>query len=120
MILADSSVWIEHLRNPQPVFWRLLEQQQVYLHPFVIGELALGNLRNRSKFIAELQKQPQASKAMDGDVLALIENYSLYGRGIGYVDAHLLASARIHHAKIWTRDKRLSAAAIDLGLAEIY
>jgi predicted nucleic acid-binding protein len=120
MILADTSVWVDHLRKPEPVFWQLLEQQLVFVHPYVVGELALGNLKDRAQFIAELKKQPQAKKALDGDVLTLIENNKLFGKGIGYVDAHLLASARICNAKIWTRDKRFHAVAINLGLAELY
>ena len=120
MNLADSSVWIEHLRKPDAAFSRLLALQQILVHPFVVGELLLGNLKEREKFIAELALQPAAKKARDGDVLELIENNTLFGKGIGYIDAHLLASAKICNAKIMTRDKRLYAAAINLGLADMF
>jgi predicted nucleic acid-binding protein len=120
MIIADTSIWIDHLRTHNQVFGRLLVDAQILIHPFVVGELAVGNLKDRNKLLRELADQPKAKKALDTDVLVLIDNNKLFGRGIGYVDAHLLASARICEAKIWTTDKRLHTAAVELGLASAY
>ena len=120
MILADTSIWIDHLRSNNSVFSRLLANAQILVHPFVIGELAVGTLKERNKLLRELADQPEAKKALDADVLVLIENNKLFGRGIGYVDAHLLASARICKAEIWTNDKRLHSAAVELRLASVY
>ena len=120
MILADTLIWIDHLRSNNSVFGRLLVNGQILVHPFVIGELAVGSLKERNKLLRELADQPEAKKALDTDVLVLIEQNKLFGRGIGYVDAHLLASARICEAKIWTNHKRLHLAAVELGLASVY
>ncbi len=120
MILADTSIWIDHLRSHNSVFGRLLVDGQILIHPFVIGELAVGSLKERKKLLRELSDQPEAQKAHDTEVLALIENNKLFSKGIGYVDAHLLASARISESKIWTNNKRLHAAAVELGLASVY
>jgi hypothetical protein len=96
----------------------LLNGGEVLGHPFVTGELALGNLRRRDPFVTDLQDLPQAIVASDEDVLHLIDRQALFGRGIGYVDAHLLAAARLTTgSKLWTRDRRLQAVAAQLGLA---
>lgn len=116
MILVDSSVWVDHLRGSDPVLVRLLTAGQVLAHPFVIGELALGSLRQRETVLGALQGLPQAIVADEGEVLGFIDRYALAGIGIGYVDAHLLASARLSVATLWTRDKRLNGAAQRLGL----
>ncbi len=120
MIIADTSVWIDHLRAQNALFGRLLVEEQILVHPYVIGELAVGNLRERGKLLRELADLPEAKKALDSDVLTLIERNELFGKGIGFIDAHLLASARICNAKIWTTDKRLHAIAVNLGLADAY
>ncbi len=118
MILVDTSVWIEHLRLASAILAELLEAGEVLGHPFVLGELALGNLRQRNDVLRMLRKLPQATSASHGEVLQLINREVLFGRGIGYVDAHLLAATRLTvGSKLWTRDRRLHAVAAQLGLA---
>ncbi|MHA6719065.1 type II toxin-antitoxin system VapC family toxin [Sphingomonas sp. RS6] len=118
MILADSSIWIDHLRSQDAALADLLYRGQVLAHAFVIGELALGSLRQREEIIGALQDLPKAIVADDAEVLALIAHQSLHGRGIGYVDAHLLASVRLTpDALLWTRDRRLKDTADHLGIA---
>ena len=113
MILADTSIWIDHLRAPDPKLSHLLRARRIVTHAFVIGEIALGSLRNRAAVIAALNDLRQMRVAMPDEVMALIENVRLFGRGIGYVDAHLLASVRLTPgARLWTRDKRLLEAAV--------
>jgi predicted nucleic acid-binding protein len=115
MILVDTSVWIEHLRRGLPGLIAALEQDDVLAHPFVVGELACGNLGNRDELLRLLGDLPRAPVAMEPEVLAFIERRSLMGRGIGYIDAHLLASVTLEGtARLWTRDKRLAAVAVDL------
>lgn len=117
MILVDTSVWIDHLRGKDDDLTRLLGKGQVLAHPFVLGELALGSMANRDTVLNALQGLPQALVATDSEVQQLITGEKLYGTGIGYIDAHLLASARLWvGASLWTRDKRLSAVSADLGL----
>jgi predicted nucleic acid-binding protein len=118
VILVDTSVWVEHLRRGLPRLASLLQDGEVLIHPWVIGELACGNLRNRSQVLELLQGLPAATVASDAEVLLLIEREQLMGRGIGYVDAHLLASARLSHCRLWTQDRRLAAVAEELGLGE--
>jgi hypothetical protein len=118
VILVDTSVWVEHLRADNEILIELLEGGEVLGHPFVIGELALGSLRRRDAFLSDLRDLPQATIAWDDEVLDLIDHEVLFGRGIGYVDAHLLAAARLTAgSKLWTRDRRLHAVAAQLGLA---
>jgi predicted nucleic acid-binding protein len=118
MILVDTSVWVDHLRSNDPALVSALEAGAVFTHPFVVGELACGNLRNRREVIALLQDLPGAPVASDAEALAFIEARSLMGRGIGYVDVHLLASAALAgDARLWTRDLRLAGVATDLQLA---
>jgi predicted nucleic acid-binding protein len=118
MILADTSVWIDHFRKGDAWLARLLNEAQILTHPFVIGEIALGSLKNPRRVLSELKDLPEANPASDDEVLAFIEAARLTGSGIGYLDAHLLASVRLTpDAKIWTRDKRLRAVAEALGLA---
>ena len=119
MILVDTSIWIDHLRQRDERLSNLLNQGQVLAHPFVIGELALGRLQNRAAILGALQDLPQAPVAMEGEVLRFIEQNALYGMGIGYIDAHLLAAVRLAPGTaLWTRDKRLLAASTSLGLVE--
>jgi len=117
VILVDTSVWVEHLRRGLPRLASLLQEGKVLIHPWVIGELACGNLRNRWEVLELLQGLPAAVVASDSEVLQLIERDRLMGRGIGYVDAHLLASAKLNHCQLWTQDRRLVALAQERGLA---
>ncbi|MBX9883968.1 MAG: type II toxin-antitoxin system VapC family toxin [Novosphingobium sp.] len=117
MILVDSSVWVHHLRLGEPALCDLLIARQVLSHPIVIGEVALGSLRQRAMILGDLQNLPAAVRAGDDEVMVLIEARALHGRGIGYVDAHLLASTLLTPgARLWTRDRRLRSVADDLGL----
>jgi predicted nucleic acid-binding protein len=116
MILVDSSVWIEHLRKGSDKLKELLGAGQVIIHAFVIGELALGHLSKRDLILRYLQDLPQAIQAGDEEVLKFITGQSLSATGIGYVDVHLLASARLTSAALWTHDRRLKEVAGRLGL----
>lgn len=117
MILVDTSVWINHLRYGDSSLVNLLNTGQVLAHPFVIGELALGSLRQRDVILDTLNNLPRAKIAADEEVLAFINQSKLAGLGVGYIDAHLLASVRLTPGTLlWTRDKRLCAAANRLGL----
>ena len=117
MILVDTSVWIDHLRRGEPSLAALLLNTQVLIHPLVIGELAMGNLARREEALRWLSDLPQAVVATDDDVMSLITREALYGRGIGYVDAHLLASTRLtSDAHLWTLDKRLAEVATAMGV----
>jgi predicted nucleic acid-binding protein len=118
MILVDTSVWIDHLRQRNDRLKTLLETGQVIVHPFIVGELALGNLRQRDVVISSLLDLPQAVSVANEEVLGFIARHALSGKGIGLVDAHLLASARLNSALLWTRDKRLKAVATQLGMAD--
>jgi predicted nucleic acid-binding protein len=116
MILVDTSIWVEHLRSDLPQLARRLEEGTAATHPWVIGELACGNLRNRQTFLGLLSALPHVSVAKEHEVLFTIESRRLMGQGIGFIDAHLLTSAMLSKATIWTQDRRLSAVADDLGL----
>jgi predicted nucleic acid-binding protein len=118
VILVDTSVWLEHLRSASAILSALLDDGVVLGHPFVLGELALGNLRQRDDILRVLRRLPQATSASHLEVLQFIDREALYGRGIGYADAHLLAAARLTAgSKLWTRDRRLQAVAGQLGVA---
>lgn len=118
MILVDTSVWIDHLRAGDTELAALLQNADVLVHPWVTGELALGHLSRRSEILGLLHNLPQASAATDVEVLTLIDNHQLFGLGIGYVDAHLLAATMLTTgSRLWTRDKRLAVVAAQLGLA---
>ncbi len=118
MILVDTSVWVDHFRGGDKVLADLLDRGLVLTHPFVIGELALGHLRQRETVMDALLGLPCASVATDAEVLHFINHHVLFGRGVGYVDVHLLAGARLTGgAELWTNDKRLHAVAAELGLA---
>ncbi|MGH2396094.1 MAG: type II toxin-antitoxin system VapC family toxin [bacterium] len=118
MILVDTSIWIDHLRRGNPALVAALEAGQVLMHPFVLGELACGTLTNRAEVLALLGKLPAAPAAAESEALGFIERHSLMGRGIGYVDVHLLAATALAgSAHLWTKDKRLAATAADLHLA---
>ncbi len=118
MILVDTSVWVAHLRANDDVLAGLLDGGMVLAHPFVIGELALGNMRQRATVLSALSDLPRSIVATDAEVLHFIDRNRLFGRGVGYVDSHLLAAARLTAgAELWTRDKRLHGVAVQLGLA---
>lgn len=118
MILVDTSVWIDHLRSGDAGLVRLLENDQVLTHPFVVGELAFGNLNQRKIVLEALGALPKATMATDAEVLHFIDEKVLFGRGIGYVDAHLLAATQLYSgARLWTRDKRLHELTLSLRLA---
>ncbi|WP_175749529.1 type II toxin-antitoxin system VapC family toxin [Burkholderia pyrrocinia] len=118
MILVDTSVWIDHLRAGDAALTTLLEAERVLIHPFVVGELSLGSLRDRQTVLDALRDLPAATSATDDEVQRMIDVVPLHGLGIGYVHAHLLASVRLTSgSKLWTRDRRLLAAADRLQLA---
>jgi predicted nucleic acid-binding protein len=117
MVLVDTSVWVEHFRQHQPALATLLTDASVLTHPSVIGELACGNLKNRTAILQDLNALPCALCASDEEVVRLIEDRRLWGRGVGWVDAHLLASALLSNCPLWTLDKRLDQATRDVGLS---
>jgi predicted nucleic acid-binding protein len=118
VILVDTSIWIYHWRKSDLRMTSLLEAGQVLVHPFVVGELSLGNLLNRQQVLAMLQDLPQATTATDAEVMGFIDQTALAGGGIGYIDAHLLAAVRLTPgAQLWTRDKSLLATSVWLSLS---
>ena len=118
MILVDTSVWIDHLRNNNVTLVNLLNTGQVLIHPFVIGELALGNLRQRDAILDTLNNMQSVKIAKDEESIRFINQNKLYGLGIGYIDAHLLTSVRLTPGTLlWTKDKRLHAAANRLEMS---
>jgi len=119
MILVDTSVWVDHLRQGDAGLAAGLQAGAVGMHPFVVGELACGNLRARVEVLGLLQSLPPVPLATEREVLYFIDTHGLMGRGIGTIDAHLLASSRLAGVSLWTRDKRLHAVAIELALAHV-
>ncbi|PAX07166.1 type II toxin-antitoxin system VapC family toxin [Sphingomonas lenta] len=118
MILVDSSVWIDHFRRPNPVLDELLRAEKIMSHPFVIGELAMGSLADRMAVLARLRELIGSRVSSHDEVMTLVDAHGLHGLGLSYVDAHLLASTLLtQEARLWTRDKRLLAAAERLGVA---
>ncbi len=116
MVLVDTSIWISHLRQGEDRLAGLLDKGLVCCHPFVIGELACGNIRNRTEILSLLQALPSAETADHEEVLTFIRNNDLMGRGLGYVDVHLLGSALLSDVVLWTADSRLAKAASALGV----
>lgn len=117
-VLVDTSVWIDLIGQGKDVIHRVISEPNACCHPFVIGEFAVGNLGNRHKIIKLLKKMYKARVIAEDEVLNLVRNKKLYGRGIGYIDCHLLASAYfVPGTSIWTLDKRLYIAADELGVA---
>ncbi len=117
MILVDTPIWIDHLRKTNSKLVQLLNKGQVLIHPFIIGKLACGNLRKRQQILLLLDNLPKTKEASNQEVLYFIESNQLMGRGIGYIDAHLLAATALTHgAKICTYDKRLKSLSNNLGL----
>jgi hypothetical protein len=117
MILADTSVWVDHLRYGRELMQSRLEDVEIACHAFVIGELACGNLGNRREILALLHALPRLDTATDEEVFELIERARLWGYGAGWIDMHLIASALISGVPIWTRDRRLSGLAAQVGVA---
>jgi predicted nucleic acid-binding protein len=118
MILVDTSIWADHFRRGDAGLADLLRNQLVAIHSFVIGELALGHLRPRGAVLDHLRALPRIATAAEDAVLELIDIENFVGVGIGYVDAHLLTSARLSAGcRLWTRDRRLGAASVRMGLS---
>lgn len=118
MILVDTSVWINHLHKGQPDLASALEREEVATHPFIIGELACGSIANRDEVLHLLSALPAVTIASDDEVLLVIERHRLMGRGIGYIDAHLITSVMLtDDARLWTADKRLREIATGLRIA---
>jgi predicted nucleic acid-binding protein len=116
MVLVDTSVWIEHLRKGSPALRDLLAEGRVLTHPFVIGELACGHLRNRDEILELVQALPQSKEAEDSEVLLFLEHHELHGSGLGWVDIHLLASALVTRCGLLTLDRRLKGIARELSI----
>jgi len=116
MILADTSIWIDHLRGARNGLNELLTGGEVLVHPLVIGELACASLKDRALILSSLEELPAARLALHHEVIALIDQRKLWGRGLGLVDINLLASALLTECRLWTRDQRLATAAKSLGV----
>jgi len=116
LVLVDTSVWVEHLRSGNIGLGNLLNEGHVVCHLFIVGELACGNLSNRSEILSLLRALPLSNHAEHEEVMHLIENYSLMGKGLWYIDMHLIASAILTKVPIWTLDKKLREVSSKLGL----
>ena len=116
MILVDTSVWVSHLRHGHPRLVALLDEGGVLVHPFVIGELACENLKNRAEIMSLLRALPSTAIAEHDEVMLFIESNRLMGKGLGYVDVHLLAASVLSGVRLWTHDKSLFKACEDIGL----
>ncbi len=115
-MLVDTSVWVDHLRRGDPALSALLNREEVECHPFIIGELACGSLRRRAEVLSLLERLPRVPVGSHAEVLTFVERHRLMGRGIGWMDAHLLASAALAQVPLWTRDRRLSEVARTMGV----
>ncbi|HIW68194.1 MAG TPA: PIN domain-containing protein [Candidatus Dietzia merdigallinarum] len=116
MILVDTSVWIDHLHQVEPRLQQLLVDDDVVVHDGVLGELALGSLRQRHVILESLAALHRATVMSSDELLGFVDSARLWGRGLGVIDVHLLGSALLGRSAIWTRDKRLRAAAVELGI----
>jgi predicted nucleic acid-binding protein len=117
MILVDTSVWVDHFRKSNASLSELLSEGAVFCHPFVIGELACGNLRNRDEILGLLAALPEAHVAEHEETLHLVKHHRLHGHGLGWIDAHLIASALLNRCNLWTSDKLLDSAARALKIS---
>jgi len=117
MVLVDTSVWVSHLREGNDDLDRLLNDGEVACHPLIVGELACGNLKNRSEILSLLRSLPMAIEAEHEEVLQFIEKNRLMGRGLGYIDVHLMASSVLTKTPLWTLDKQLNGVSAELGIA---
>jgi hypothetical protein len=118
MVLVDTSIWVDHFRHGVSLLEDLLNSGEVATHPFIIGELACGNMRNRDEILALLSALPTLKVASDSEALHLIKVRALHGKGIGWIDVHLLSSSLLTRTPLWTNDKKLHAAAKSLGISE--
>jgi len=118
-VLVDTSVWIDHFRRPNRDLEDLLDEGRVVTHPFIVGELACGSLHHRAEVLRLLDALPTAPLATHHEVLTFVENQRLHGSGLGWIDVHLLASARLMHHSLWSADRRLRAVAARIGLADL-
>ena len=116
MVLVDTSVWVRHLREGDPGLEKLLNDGEVMCHPYIVGELACGNLKNRHEVLLLLQLLPPATLANHEEILQFIEENQLMGKGLGYIDVHLSASAVLSGVQMWTHDKRLNETNEALGI----
>jgi predicted nucleic acid-binding protein len=116
MVLVDTSVWVSHLRHGNEDLQKLLDDGEVACHPFIVGELACGNLKNRHEILTYLQSLPMTISAEDEEVLKFIENNQLMGKGLGYIDVHLIASAVLTNVLLWTLDKTLDKFTEKIGI----
>ncbi len=116
MILVDTSIWVDHLRKEDEELKNLLNEGLVLSHPFVIGELACGHLQNRDEILSLLEALPKSRVASHEEVLLFVSERKLYGKGLGWVDVHLLAGALLSHSSLWTKDRTLASVA--RGLVE--
>ncbi len=114
-VLVDTSIWVDHLHRGEPRLQKLLSSGQVASHPFVIGELACGNLSNRNEILRLLSELPSVTLATNEEAMHLIETHKLGGKGLGWIDVHLLASALLSRIPLWTGDRKLAAIAASLG-----
>ena len=117
MVLVDTSVWVFYLREGNATLEKLLNKGQVVCHRFIIGEIACGNIKNRTEILTLLQSLPLATQAKHEEVMEFIETNKLMGRGLGYIDMHLSASAKLTGIPIWTFDKRLDETNKELGIS---
>ena len=117
MILADTSIWIDHLRGGDAVMTGQLERGSIAMHPFLLGEIALGSLKSRAELLQLLEALPRTLVASDAEVMHMVDERALFGRGLGWVDVHLLAATLLTPGlRLWTRDRRLHAVAEEIGL----
>ncbi|QJE71741.1 type II toxin-antitoxin system VapC family toxin [Aerophototrophica crusticola] len=118
MILVDTNIWVDHFRDTDPLLDCLLGKGMVGTHPFILGELAMGNFRRRATIFDELSNLPDVRVCPDEEVMEFIETRNLFGRGLRFVDAHILAAVKLWPGtSLWTRDRRLRMAAEELGVA---
>lgn len=116
MILADTSVWVDHLRAGNTRLAGLLESGEISCHPMIVGELACGNMSHRKEVIALLHALPALDRVSDDEILFFVEKHRLHGKGLGLIDMHLLASCLLAGTGLWTLDKRLRQASLGLGI----
>jgi predicted nucleic acid-binding protein len=116
-VLVDTSIWVDHFHRGEALLQDLLTSGQVATHPFIVGELACGHLSNRSEILKLLSELPMVTAATNEEVMHLIERHKLGGKGIGWIDAHLLASALLSRTPLWTRDRKLATIARTLGIS---
>ena len=117
MVLVDTSLWILHFRSSYPDLAEMLARGEVVTHPFIIGELACGNMKNRSEILSLLKALPEATTALPDEVLGFIEDHQLMGLGLGFIDIHILASAFLTPVPLWTSDAKLKNAAVRLSVS---